>query len=60
MAPRKTDWLGTLDKSRRKIEREEVERAIDYLEQTYTPMTSHKLKHERVAEHDTPDDPARH
>ena len=48
MAPRKTDWLGTRDKSRRKIEREEVERAIDYLEQTYTPMTSHKLKQERA------------
>jgi hypothetical protein len=53
MALPKIEWMGTAEAARRKMAREALEREIEYLEQTFTPMTAHKLKQELLR-----DDPA--
>ena len=38
MSRNKIDWLGTANKARRRIEREEAERAIERLEKSFRPF----------------------
>ena len=38
MSRNKIDWLGTANKARRRIEREEAERAIERLEKSFAPF----------------------
>ena len=49
----KIEWMGTAEDARRKLAREEAEREIEYLEQTFTPMTAHKLKEELLKDDST-------
>lgn len=46
----KIEWLGTAEDARRVIERKQLEADIEYLEQTFTPMTAHRLKQELLKE----------
>lgn len=59
MGKPKIEWQGTTADIQRRLDREHLEREIEYLEQTFTPLTSHKLKQELLKDDpaDTPDRP---